>query len=145
MKNLFILFVLLSMNATSAQSDEDLIRRALHDYFYGTAYSQPDLIKAAFHPQTLLFLQRDTGEPVILTVDEYTDLFRKREPGTFTGRYNKIIGIEQTGNLAQAKAEITIPATQRIYTDIFILRRMEDNRWLIIGKAANSKPMEGSD
>lgn len=141
-KLLMLILVCLSMNFLSGQTDEDLIRHTLHNYFHGTSYSYSDLIKSAFHPQTPFFLENGDGEPMILSVDEYVDLYSKREPGKFIGRYNKIISIEQTGNLAQAKAEITIPSIQRIYTDMFILRRMEDGKWLIIGKAANSRSIE---
>lgn len=46
------------------------------------------------------------------------------------------------GNLAQVKAEILMPKRNRRYIDVFLMRKNLAGQWQIIGKAANSSPME---
>jgi len=124
-----------------SQSDEDLIRHTIQNYFNGTAYNYKDQIKAAFYAEAELYLENREGKLMKLSPTDYMDFF-KGKPGEFTGRYNKILSIDQNGNLALVKAEITIPSVNRVYLDVFIVRKMKDNRWLIVSKAANSKPIE---
>ena len=124
------------------QSDEDLIRHSIHNYFNGTSYNNVKQIESAFFADAKLYLENREGELMVVGPKEYAGWFSKREAGTFSGRYNKLIEIKQTGNLAQVTAEITIPAMERVYTDIFIMRRMNEGEWLIIAKSANNRPAE---
>ena len=143
MLNKLICFCLLMTTISlNAQSDEDLIRHSIQNYFNGTAYNYPEQIKSAFHPEAELFLENGDGELVIFTAHEYAALFEKNEPGKFGGRFSKILKIDIEGNLAQVKAEILMPARKRRYIDIFIMKKLSENEWKIISKAANSAPMK---
>ncbi len=124
-----------------SQSDEDLIRHTIQNYFNGTAYSYLDQIESAFYSEATLYLENTKGEMMKLSPAEYIAFFKKNKPGTFGGRYSKILSIEQEGNLAQVSAEILVPSRNRRYLDVFITRRMDDGRWLIVSKAANSAPI----
>lgn len=124
-----------------SQSDEDLIRHTIQNYFNGTAYSYLDQIESAFYSEATLYLENTKGEMLKLSPAEYIAFFKKNEPGKFGGRYSKILSIEQEGNLAQVSAEILVPSRNRRYLDVFITRRMDDGRWLIVSKAANSAPI----
>ena len=120
------------------QTSEDLIRHTIQNYFNGTAYNYIGQIEAAFYPDADLFLENREGGIRKFTAAEYIDLFRKNKPGTFGGRYSKILSIDIEGNLAQVKAEILIPARNRRYIDVFIMREVSAGKWQIISKAANS-------
>lgn len=124
-----------------SQSDEDLIRHTIQNYFNGTAYSYLDQIESAFYSEATLYLENTKGEMMKLSPAEYIAFFKKNKPGSFGGRYSKILSIEQEGNLAQVSAEILVPSRNRRYLDVFITRRMDDGRWLIVSKAANSAPI----
>ncbi len=137
---LMVLGVFLNLVAFS-QSDEDLIRHTIHNYFNGTAYNHISQIEAAFHPEAELYLEKD-GQVWKISATAYVDLFRKNEPGVFTGRYNKILSIDMEGNLAQVKAEILVPKFNRRFIDIFIVKKVSDTLWQIVSKAANSSGMK---
>lgn len=140
-KSLFTsICLLLSLNVFS-QTEEDFIRHTLQNYFNGTAYNHIEQIKAAFHPEAELYLENRDGELWKMTSTEYIALFEKNEPGSFGGRYSKILSIDIEGNLALAKAEILFPNRQRRYIDVFIMRKMAEGEWKIVSKAANSSAM----
>lgn len=120
------------------QSNEDLIRHSIQNYFNGTAYNYLDQIRSAFHPEAELYLENREGKLWKMTADEYIALFEKNEPGKFGGRYSKIMSIDIEGNLAQVKAEILMPARNRRYIDVFIMRQNQEGAWQIVSKAANS-------
>lgn len=121
-----------------SQSDEDLIRHTIQNYFNGTAYNYLEQAESAFHPEAELYLENREGELMKLTAAEYIALFKNNEPGKFGGRYSKLLSIDIEGNLALVKAEILMPARNRRYIDVFIMKEVEEGNWLIISKAANS-------
>ncbi len=124
------------------QSDEDLIRHSIQNYFNGTAYNQLDQIRSAFHPEAELYLENREGELWKMKAAEYIALFEKNEPGKFNGRYSKIMSIDITGNLALVKAEILMPKRNRRYVDVFIMKEVSEGLWQIISKAANNSLIE---
>lgn len=124
------------------QSNEDLIRHSIQNYFNGTAYNYLDQIRSAFHPEAELYLENREGELMKMSADKYISLFEKNEVGKFGGRYSKILSIELEGNLAQVKAEILMPARKRRYIDVFIMRQNKEGKWQIVSKAANSSLIE---
>ena len=128
----------LSLNLFS-QGPEDLIRHSIQNYFNGTAYNHTDQIQAAFHPEAELYLENREGELWKLKASEYIDLFKKNEPGKFGGRYSKILSIDIEGNLALVKAEILFPKINKRFIDVFIMKEVEEKKWQIISKAANSE------
>jgi len=125
-----------------SQSDEDLIRHSIQNYFNGTAYNHLEQIESAFHPQATLYLENTAGDLVLFSAAEYIALFKNNEVGKFGGRYSKILQIELEGNLAQVKAEILMPKRNRRYIDVFIMRKNTEGVWQIVSKAANSKAIE---
>jgi hypothetical protein len=137
----FLACTFISISAFS-QSDEDLIRHSLHNYFNGTSYNYIDQIKSAFYPEAELYLENREGNLWKLSPDEYAALFEKNEPGKFGGRYSKILSIDIEGNLALVKAEILFPRINKRFIDVFIMKEVEEGSWLIISKAANSSLME---
>ena len=64
---------------------------------------------------------------------------KNKEKGKFNGRTGKIITIDQENNIALAKVEISIPAYNSRYIDLFILKKIE-GIWKIISKAATKMP-----
>ena len=137
----FFLAFLFMSNAFS-QDAEDLIRHSLHNYFNGTSYNYIPQIKSAFYPEAELYLENREGDLWKINPDEYVALFAKNEPGKFGGRYSKILSIDIEGNLALVKAEILYPKINKRFIDVFIMKEVEENSWLIISKAANSSPMK---
>ena len=138
----FMVFGLLISSIAFSQSDEDLIRHSIQNYFNGTAYNHLDQIRSAFHPEAELYLENREGKLWKMKAEEYIALFEKNEPGKFGGRYSKILSIDQEGNLAQVKAEILMPARKRRYIDVFIMRKNKEGVWQIVSKAANSSLIE---
>lgn len=124
------------------QSNEDLIRHSIQNYFNGTAYNHLEQIRSAFHPDAELYLENRDGELWKMPAEQYIALFEKNEPGKFSGRYSQILSIDIEGNLAQVKAEILMPARDRRFIDVFIMRQDKEGKWLIVSKAANSSLIE---
>jgi len=140
MKILYFTFLLLIIsNTITAQSEEALIRNSLQKYIDGSSYNDPELIKEAFYTDANLFLSKKDQEIWVLSVQEYCALFENREKGEFNGRTGKIITIDQENNIALAKVEISIPAYNTRYIDIFLLKKLEGT-WKIISKAATKMP-----
>ncbi len=140
MKTLYFTFLLLIIsNTITAQSEEALIRNSLQKYIDGSSYNDPELIKEAFYTDANLFLSKKGQEIWILSVQEYCALFENKEKGKFNGRTGKIITIDQENNIALAKVEISIPAYNSRYIDLFILKKIE-GIWKIISKAATKMP-----
>lgn len=137
-RSLFMLLIFFTSLNVYSQSDEDLIRLSIQNYFNGTAYNYLEQIKSAFHPEAELYLENREGELWKLTGDEYIELFKKNEPGKFNGRYSKILSIDIEGNLALVKAEILFPKINKRFIDVFIMKQISPDLWQIISKAANS-------
>ena len=94
----FMALGLLIGMSSFGQSNEDLIRHSIQNYFNGTAYNYLDQIRLAFHPEAELYLENRDGELMKMSADKYISLFEKNEPGKFGGRYSKILSIEIDGN-----------------------------------------------
>jgi hypothetical protein len=120
------------------QSDEDLIRHTIHNYFNGTAYNQVGQLEAAFHPEAELYLAGADGGMRKMSAAEYLALYKDAEPGKFMQRYSRILSIEMEGKLAQVKAEILMPKRNWRFIDVFIVRKMSDELWQIVSKAADN-------
>lgn len=139
---LFTFLAMLISLQTFSQTDEDFIRLTLQNYFNGTSYNRVEQIESAFYPEAELYLENRAGELVKMNAAKYVSLFAKNEPGSFEGRYSKVLSIDIEGNLALVKAQILIPSISRRYVDVFIMREMSEGVWKIVSKAANSGPMQ---
>ena len=132
-----LLFVSASIAQTS-KNEAALIKETVTNYIEGTSYNEINRIRKAFYPEANLYLDGKEGELNVLPISEYIGFFKNRKPGEFNGRIGKIISINQFGNISQAKAEILIPAINKKYIDMFILKKIE-GEWKIISKTANSE------
>ncbi|TMU54929.1 nuclear transport factor 2 family protein [Flagellimonas algicola] len=130
------LFAFLSVNA---QDEETAIRATLQNYLDGSSYSNLEQITSAFYPEADLFLSKKDQELWVLSPQEYADLFKNREHGKFNGRVGKILSIDQSHNIALAKASIEIPSRKMTFIDIFLLKKLQ-GEWKIISKAATLLP-----
>ncbi len=136
-KTLFTTLFLLISLSNFAQSDEDLIRHSIQNYFNGTSHNYMDQTRKAFHPEAELYLENKEGKLWKMTSEEYIALYKNGTPGEFGGRYNKILSIDQEGSLALVKAEILMPKYNKRYIDVFIMKEVSEGLWQILSKAAN--------
>ncbi len=134
-KNIIAFSLLFVTTALFSQTEEEQIRETLNRYIQGSSYSYPKLIESAFYDNAPLFLSKKGQELWVLTPKEYGELFQKREKGAFNGRYGKILTIDVSNNIAMAKAQISIPKSNLLFIDIFLLKKLQDH-WKIISKAA---------
>lgn len=139
MKKVFAYLFFLFSIMCSAQSDLAQIEETLQTYLNGSSYSEPEVIQSAFYSEAPLFLSKEGQEIYLLSPKEYAALFKNREKGKFNGREGKILTIDQSHNIAMAKAEIRIPNRNMLFMDIFLLKKLE-GKWKIISKAATLIP-----
>jgi len=131
----FLLLILLSQLSISAQSDLESIKLSLTDYIEGTANGEPDRLRSAFHPDfNLYFVKNDS-----LTIWSGKGYVDRIKVGQKSNRIGRIISIDHENDAASAKVEILMPNSKRIYTDYFLLLKL-DNDWKIIHKSFTSVP-----
>ena len=114
--------------------DKKLIKRTLQNYMEGSSYNKLDMLESAFAKNATLYLTAREGFKVY-TPKEYTGFFKNGEIGKFNGRYAKILEIEVTKDIANAKVEISFPEKNMVYIDLFLLKNTESG-WKIISKTA---------
>jgi len=136
-----ILTLTLALTSVSAfgQTDELQIRQTLTNYIQGTSYNRPKQIEKAFHQETELLLEKKGNPLWRVPVQQYISWFESGKMGEFTGRIGEIISIDVAGSVAAAKVEIIFPAKKLRYTDLFLLKKLNEN-WQIISKTASSEP-----
>ena len=136
-KKIVLLCILVFLIAipSNAQSEVDQIGATIQRYIDGTSYNDPELIMSAFYEDADMFLSREGHEIWLMPVKEYASRFGNAEKGEHNGRTGKIISVEQQNDIALAKAEIEIPASEMKFIDVFILKRLS-GEWKIISKAA---------
>lgn len=136
MKNYIVLFTaLLLFQFTSAQSECAKIEGTLQAYMEGSSYNKLDMLESAFAENATLYLTSREGEFKIFTPKEYVGFFKNSETGNFNGRHAKVLAIEVVKDIATAKVEISIPARNMLYVDLFLLKKIGDE-WKIISKTA---------
>ena len=135
--NAVLLFtlVLLIVQPVQAQSEVQQIGDTIQRYIDGTSLNDSELIRSAFYDDADLFLSKEGHEIWLMPIDEYASGFDRGERGQPNGRIGRIISIEQQNDIALAKAEIEIPASNLKFIDVFILKRLS-GEWKIISKAA---------
>jgi len=136
MKSILLAFVFTFCVITlNAQTEIEKISKTLMDYIEGTANGEPDRLREAFDKDfNLYFVKNDSlqtwsGEGYINRIKE----------GKKNNRIGKIVSIDYENNAATAKVEIDMPDRKRIYTDFFLLLKMND-KWKIIHKTFTFKP-----
>lgn len=129
---LFLFFFLFNLSAQSDNSKSEIeqITSTLMDYIDGTANGEPARVKRAFHKDLNLY---HVGNDSLVTWSGqgYTDRIKE---GRKSNRIGKIVSIDFENNAAMAKVEIDMPNAKRIYTDYFLLLKIE-NHWQIIHKS----------
>lgn len=121
------------------QNEEKAIRESIQLYIDGSSYSDPEKIVMPFYEDARMFLYHKDQPIYLLSASEYAALFEKREKGKFNGRVGKILSVDQENDIALAKTEIVIEASDMRFIDMFILKKLEDE-WKIISKAATLMP-----
>lgn len=120
--------------AANAQSDTEQIRQTLTDYIEGTANSDPERLKNAFHPDFKLYAVNEANELLIRSGEQYIANFT---PGAKNNRIGRILSIDVSNNAATAKVEVLIP-DYRLYTDYFLLLKYK-GAWKIMQKSYTYK------
>jgi len=138
-KPLLFTIAVFAFLSVKAQDEKTAIRATLQNYLDGSSYSNLEQITSAFYPEADLFLSKKDQELWVLSPQEYADLFKNREQGKFNGRVGKILSIDQSHNIAMAKASIEIPSRNMVFIDIFLLKKLA-GEWKIISKAATLLP-----
>ena len=110
------------------------IAAVIQDYLHGSSYSKSAQLRRAFHPDARLYLSQGTDGMREVGIGEYAGWFA-RNPGQFTGRIGRLLGVQVEGTIATAKAEIVVGKDQARYVDLFLLKKLE-GKWLIISKTA---------
>ena len=114
---------------SQTKSDIEQITETLTHYIEGTANSEPERLKIAFHPDFNLYTIHDDSLR-IRSGKKYISNIKK---GRKSNRIGRIISIDYENNAATAKAEILIP-NWRIYTDYFLLLKYKGS-WKIVQKS----------
>lgn len=122
-------------------SEEDLIRATIQKYIDGSSYNNPELIAEAFYEGADLFLNKPGQDLFLMSVDEYANIFAKREKGKFNGRTGNILSVDRHNDIATATAEILIASNNSRYIDMFLLKRL-GGTWKIVSKAATLMPTD---
>lgn len=132
-----ILFCSISFTAF-AQSDLEQIQETLTDYIEGTAGTDAERLREAFHPDFNLYTVNDDSLRII-DGQQYIE-FETREKANHTGR---IISIDHERDAAIAKVEIVMPG-QGVYYDYFLLLKLQGD-WKIIQKSYTGRPFYNSE
>ncbi len=131
---LLLTAVLLLPTPALADPAVDPVRDVIQRYIDSSAHSETEALTKAFHPDATLYLTSATGF-ARYSREQYAAFFADREVGKFNGRVGKILSIEIVNDIAMAKASIDIPARNRRYIDLFLLKKTGD-QWQIISKTA---------
>ena len=140
MRHLIIIVALFVFNSSlfSQSTEKDGIKTALINYIEGTSYNRPEVINKAFYPEANLYLEKKDKEMWIVPISKYSSWFGGNNYGKFSGRVGKIISIDNYKNIATAKVEILLAKRNKIYIDMFLLKKLE-GKWKIISKTAGSE------
>lgn len=116
--------------------DFDDVRNVVQDYFKATEQGRPGLLRQTFLPTLEVQYVANDGVLGRITSEDYIGNI---QPGRKANRKGHLIAIDITGNAATAKAEIE--TNSRIYTDYFLLLKLEDG-WRISNKIATFRQKE---
>ena len=136
----FTFFFILTISSTLGQSDQEQIENTLQDFIDGTTYNYPERIKDAFYPETSMFLYNGADSVWKVTSEEYASWYGRRKAGTRNDRESKITSIDIEGDVAFAKLEVIIPFFGNRYTDLMLLKKIEE-KWKIVAKCTSAEPI----
>lgn len=129
------------VQATSIRLDnEQIIDRVIAKYVDGYLNAESELVKEAFHPDTVLY-SSDNGVLDKTTMKEWLqNLDERKASGDIRKAQLEIHDVEVTGDMARAK--ITITFAKKVFTDYLSLLRINDMGWVIIGKTYSVKELK---
>lgn len=130
----FAFLVVCIVQFSNAQSESSLVEKTLQNYIDGSSYNNISQLESAFTTDATLYLTAREGFKRFTPI-EYSAFFKNNTPGTFNGRYGKVIAIEVIEDIAMGKVEISFPERDMIYIDLFLLKKIDDT-WKIISKTA---------
>lgn len=144
MKTLLILILGVFMSQVQATSirldNEQIIDRVITKYVDGYLNAESELVKEAFHPDTVLY-SSDNGELDKTTMKEWLkNLDERKASGDIRKAQLEIHDVEVTGDMARAK--ITITFAKKVFTDYLLFLRLANKGWTIIGKTYSVKELK---
>lgn len=118
------------------KNNEELakIQATLNDYMFGTATSNINRLKKAFHEDLNLYYIKE-GEIAIIPGSQYLANF---DDGKQYNRIGKILSIDYEDDAAVAKLQILMPDRDRIAIDYLLLLKL-NQQWTIIHKSFTTK------
>lgn len=119
-----------SSTDTAASEEVAHIAATLNDYIEGSANSDPERLRRAFHPDFNLYTVSEKDSLWVRDGEAYIAGF---EPGKRLNRTGRILDIDYEKDAASAKVEIVVPGW-RIFTDYFLLLKYE-GAWKIVQKS----------
>lgn len=130
-KNIFgVVFFLLIIQFSPAQTEHENITKTLMDYIEGTANGEPERVKRAFHTDLNLYTIGNDS----LRVWNGQNYISGIKKGNKSNRIGRIVNIDIENNAASAKIEILMPSRKRKYTDYLLLLKYQGD-WKIIHKS----------
>jgi aldose sugar dehydrogenase len=125
-----VLFIALFFCTKSfAQSDKEQVTATIETYFDGWATSDTAKVSKAMHTSCHLKYFRD-GKFTNVNKNEYLAYFKAPKPRE-AGTKTRILSMDITGNIAQAKTEIE--TDKAVFIDYFNLIKTNEG-WLIVDK-----------
>ncbi|MDX9973000.1 MAG: nuclear transport factor 2 family protein [FCB group bacterium] len=122
--------VLMGAAETSNAGDKAAIEKTIQLYFDGIIKYDEAGLRTAFHPDAFVIGTKKDGTLEREPFGEWVLYTRGTAPDP-TGRINKIVSIDVTGNAAVVKTDLDWPSAH--YTDYLSLIRI-DGEWKIVNK-----------
>nr|WP_299387904.1 nuclear transport factor 2 family protein [Allomuricauda sp.] len=128
MRNLFLLvFSMLVMSVSHAQSDYELVEQTLNYYMEGGSNKDFDTLKKAFHATATMKYISDEGYKEVNALEFFSGM----KPGPRANRKNRIAEITISGHAANARLELEYP--DFTFVDYMNLLKI-DGEWKIVNK-----------
>lgn len=116
--------------AAQAQDDKEQIRKTIQNYFDGSHTDNPELLKAAFHPDATLKYIKE-GKYQMIPIQKYFTFFTNSKTREFE---EKIYYVDQYGNAANVKLSARYAKYQ--FVDYMNLLKTEEG-WKIVSKISH--------
>ena len=136
------LFNLATFYMVAQSPDERSVAKILNDYINGSSYNNTEQLQSAFSKDATLYLSLKDGNKR-LSAEEYVAFYNGKAKGSFSGRIGNILAIAIDNDIATAQVEIVVPEANLLFTDLFLLKK-NDNQWKIISKTATKKEQENN-
>jgi len=133
MRMLLLAALTIATPALAQEKDEAGARAAVNHYLAGHATGSPDEFRAAFHPKTMLYWNRD-GAFAERTIADYIAGAPGKPAADEAQRRRAIESLDVTGNAAMAKVVLDYPTVK--FTDYLSLVKA-DGEWRIVNKIFN--------